>query len=129
MALARRYSSTHRRWSASPFGVPSFAADITTVEGRAAVFALRREFDRKFCGLLSEGVATGEFVVDDVQMASLAIGGIVSWSYVWYRPDGRLTHAETAEQISALVMAMIQAKAERRSVRSAPKALALIARK
>ena len=98
-------------------------------EDSEAIDNMRREFDRKFCGLLSEGVATGEFVVDDVQMASLAIGGIVSWSYVLYRPDGRLTHAETAERISALVMAMIQAKAERRSVRSAPKALALIARK
>ena len=98
-------------------------------EDSEAIDNMRREFDRKFCGLLNEGVATGEFVVDDVQMASLAIGGIVSWSYVWYRPDGRLTQAETAEQISALVMSMIQAKPERRSVRSAPKALALIARK
>ena len=98
-------------------------------EDSEAIDNMRREFDRKFCGLLSAGVATGEFVVDDVQMASLAIGGIVSWSYVWYRPDGRLTQAETAEQISALVMSMIQAKPERRSVRSGPKALALIARK
>ena len=94
-----------------------------------AIDNMRREFDRKFCGLLSEGVATGEFTVDDVQMASLAIGGIVSWSYVWYRPDGRLTQAETAEKISGLVMAMIQAKSERSSVRSAAKPMALIVRK
>ena len=94
-----------------------------------AIDNMRREFDRKFCGLLDEGVATGEFVINDVQMASLAIGGIVSWSYVWYRPNGRLTQAETAEQISALVMAMIQVKPERRSVRGGPKALALIVRK
>ena len=94
-----------------------------------AIDNMRREFDRKFCGLLDEGVATGEFVINDVQMASLSIGGIVSWSYVWYRPDGRLTQAETAEQISILVMAMIQAKPERRNVRSAAKPLALIVRK
>ena len=98
-------------------------------EDSDAIDNMRREFDRKFCGLLNEGVATGEFVVADVQMASLAIGGIVSWSYVWYRPNGRLTQAETAEQISALVMAMIQAKPERRSVRSGAKPLALIVRK
>lgn len=97
-------------------------------EDSDAIDNMRREFDRKFCGLLNEGVATGEFVVDDVQMASLAIGGIVSWSYVWYRPEGRLTHAETAEQISVLVMAMIQAKPERRS-RAGSKPLALIVRK
>ena len=70
-----------------------------------------------------------EFVIDDVQMASLSIGGIVSWSYVWYRPDGRLSRAETAEQISGLVMAMIQTKPERKGTRSAAKPLALIVRK
>ena len=100
-----------------------------STEDSEAIDNMRREFDRKFCGLLNEGVATGEFVVDDVQMASLAIGGIVSWSYVWYRPDGRLTQAETAERISALVMAMIQAKPDRRNVRSGTKPLALIVRK
>ena len=98
-------------------------------EDSGAIDNMRREFDRKFCGLLNEGVATGEFVVDDVQLASLAIGGIVSWSYVWYRPDGRLTRGETAERISDLVMAMVQAKPDRRSVRDGPKALALIVRK
>jgi TetR/AcrR family transcriptional regulator, cholesterol catabolism regulator len=75
-----------------------------------AINVMRREFDRKFCALLDEGVATGEFTVDDVQIASLAIGGIASWSYVWFRPNGRLTRDETADRISDLVMAMIQAK-------------------
>ena len=79
-----------------------------------AIDNLRREFDRKFCALLNEGVSSGEFVVDDVQMASLAIGGIISWSYVWYRPGGRLTPAETAERMSDLVLAMVQAKPARR---------------
>lgn len=75
-----------------------------------AIDNMRREFDRKFSALLNEGVANGEFVVDDVQIASLAIGGIVSWSYVWYRPTGRLSPEETAESITNLVLAMIQAK-------------------
>ncbi len=75
-----------------------------------AIDNMRREFDRKFSALLNEGVANGEFIVDDVQMASLAIGGIVSWSYVWYRPTGRLSAEETAERITNLVLAMVQAK-------------------
>ncbi len=79
-----------------------------------AIDDMRREFDRKFSSLLREGVTNGEFVVDDVQMASLAIGGIVSWSYVWYRPTGRLSALETAERITDLVLAMIQAKPGRR---------------
>lgn len=61
-----------------------------------AINAMRREFDNTFHALLQEVVAAGEFVVDDTQLASLAIGGIVSWSYVWYRPNGRLTSRQTA---------------------------------
>ena len=79
-----------------------------------AINDMRREFDRKFCALLKEGEATGEFVVDDVQLTSLAIGGIVSWSYVWYRPNGRLMPSETADRVADLVLSMVQAKAARR---------------
>lgn len=80
----------------------------------SAIDSMRREFDRKFCALLEEGVATGEFTVDDVPLASLAIGGIVSWSYMWYRPGGRLTPEETADRIAELTLSMIQAKPTRR---------------
>ena len=83
-------------------------------EDGEAINDMRREFDRKFGALLSEGVASGEFAVDDVQITSLAIGGIVSWSYVWFRPNGRLTPAETADCVANLVLSMVQAKATRR---------------
>ena len=86
-----------------------------------AINAMRREFERKFCALLNEGVAAGEFSVDDVQLASLAIGGIVSWSYVWYRPKGRLSPAETADCVDDLVMAMVQ-PARRRGCRASAQA-------
>ena len=79
-----------------------------------AINEMRREFDAKVCALLNEGVATGEFVVDDVSICSLAIGGIVSWSYVWYRTNGRLTQAQTAERVADLVLAMVHAKPARR---------------
>jgi len=87
-------------------------------EDSEAINSMRREFDRKFCALLNEGVATGEFMVEDVQITSLAIGGIVSWSYVWYRPNGRLTPAETADHVADLVLAMVQAKARRKKARA-----------
>lgn len=83
-----------------------------------AINKLRREFDRKFSGLLKEGVATGEFIVDDVQVASLAIGGIISWSYVWYRPDGRLSQEQIAQQVVTLVLSMVQAMPRPRAAAS-----------
>lgn len=84
------------------------------VADREAINKLRREFDHKVTSLLEEGVDAGEFQVGDVQLASLAIGGIISWSYVWYRPSGRLSQADTADRIAALVLQMVGAKARRR---------------
>ena len=72
--------------------------------------AMRRDFDRKFADLLAEGVKRGEFRIADPHLAALAIGGMVSWAYVWYRPNGRLTMAELAEEMSRLVLAMVQAR-------------------
>jgi len=77
---------------------------------REAINVLRREFDRRFAALLQEGVAAGEFVVEDVPLTALAIGGIVGWSPVWYRSGGRLTQPEAAQRIATLVLAMVRAK-------------------
>jgi AcrR family transcriptional regulator len=71
---------------------------------------MRRDFDHKLSGLLAEGAASGEFKVPDARLAALAIGGMVSWAYVWYRPNGRLPLPELAEEMSRLLLAMAQAQ-------------------
>lgn len=68
--------------------------------------ALRREFDSKLVGLLQAGQATGEFTISDAKIAALSIGGLVSWAYVWYRPDGRLPLDELADRVSDLIASM-----------------------
>lgn len=75
----------------------------------ARISAMRREFDRKLTSLLAEGVAAGEFHVADPKLAALAIGGMVSWAYVWYREDGRLSLPKIAEDMSALMLSMAEA--------------------
>lgn len=75
----------------------------------ARISEMRRDFDRKLTALLAEGIERGEFRIADPRLAALAIGGMVSWAYVWYRPNGRLSLAELAEEMSALVLAMVQA--------------------
>lgn len=79
------------------------AADFTRIS------EMRREFDRKLVALLDEGVGSGEFNVPDTRMAALAIGGMISWAYVWYRPHGRLTLAETSEELTQLILRMVGA--------------------
>jgi hypothetical protein len=79
-------------------------------EDRTEINKMRRVFDHKLVALMEEGVAAGEFVVEDVHLTALAIVGIVGWSQVWYRPGGRLTRVEAARRVSKLVLAMVQAK-------------------
>ena len=67
---------------------------------------LRRDFDRKLVALLDRGVADGSFHLSDTGVAALAIGGLVSWAYVWYRPQGRLSIEELAWTTSELILAM-----------------------
>lgn len=78
-------------------------------QDREGIYELRRAFDKRFDALLEEGVASGEFVVPDIQLTTLAIGGMVSWAPVWFRSSGRLTQEETAERVADLVLAMVQA--------------------
>ncbi|MES2483759.1 MAG: TetR/AcrR family transcriptional regulator [Pseudomonadota bacterium] len=79
-------------------------------EDRERIHVVRRAFDKRFNALLEEGVASGEFLVKDVHLATLAIGGIVGWAPVWFRPGGRLSQEEAAERVADLVLAMVQAK-------------------
>ena len=71
---------------------------------------LRREFDAKLVELLTAGSNTGEFQLKDPSVTALAIGGLVSWAYVWYRPHGRLELEALADEISVLILAMIGAR-------------------
>lgn len=70
---------------------------------------MRRDFDRKLTKLLREGAEAGEFTISDPHIAALSIGGMVSWAYVWFRPTGRLSLEDTAEEMTRLILAMVQA--------------------
>ena len=74
------------------------------------ISALRREFDEKLATLLKEGVATGEFTLPDANIAALAICGMASWAYVWYRANGRLSQDQVAVELTNLIMRMVGAK-------------------
>jgi AcrR family transcriptional regulator len=70
---------------------------------------MRRRFDRTLAGLLAEGVAAGAFVVPDPAVAALAIGGMVSWSYTWHRPHGRLDVETLCERMADFALGIVSA--------------------
>ena len=79
-----------------------------------AINQMRRDFDHRLEAVLADGVVKGEFHLEDVNLAALAIVGIVAWAQFWYRPGGRLTREQTAERTATLVMSMVGARSKRR---------------
>jgi AcrR family transcriptional regulator len=75
-------------------------------EAHTEINALRRQFDHVLSDLLIEGAASGEFEIQDHSLAALALGGMISWAYTWYRPGGRLTIEETAGRMADLALRM-----------------------
>jgi hypothetical protein len=81
---------------------------------RDAINVLRRDFDHRLVELVNQGIAAGEFQVDDVQLTALAIGGIVGWAPVWFRANGRLSLEEVVSYMASMVLAMVRAKKSRK---------------
>lgn len=77
-----------------------------TQEALAEINGLRRKFDRVLSQLLSDGVTAGEFQIADVNLAALAIGGMISWAYTWHRPGGRLKLEEMCARMADLALQM-----------------------
>lgn len=69
---------------------------------------LRRDFDRKLRDILRRGADVGVFDVADCELTALAIGGMVSWAYEWYRPNGRLSHDQIGREFSRLILNMVR---------------------
>ena len=79
---------------------------------------MRRDFDAKLVKLLDQGVAAGLFSVQDTRLAALAIGGMVSWAYVWYRPEGGLTLEQTSEEMSKLILSLVGNQPAKRAAKT-----------
>ena len=79
-------------------------------EALAEINALRKQFDRVLSNLLKSGIESGEFEVQDHSLAALALGGMISWAYTWYRPGGRLSIDDTAVCMADLALRMAGAR-------------------
>ncbi len=76
---------------------------------RQTILQLRRDFDRRIMALLEEGMASGEFVIEDVRVAAFGIASLVGWAPQWFRTGGRLNKDEAAEKLVMLALAMVGA--------------------
>lgn len=100
---------------------------MCVIEGRMSMAVLFREikhlpveavselaenfhlFNKCLGDLLREGSAAGEFSVPDPAVLTLAISGMTTWIYSWYRPEGPQTADEIADQMVFLALRMVGA--------------------
>ncbi|MFM9922465.1 TetR/AcrR family transcriptional regulator [Variovorax sp. H27-G14] len=65
---------------------------------------LKAGIDGQFRGLIEDGVADGSLAPCDPKMAAFMLAGALSWIGRWYRPDGKLTPDQIADQAIALLL-------------------------
>jgi AcrR family transcriptional regulator len=79
---------------------PEITLEINELKGR---------FDQEVAGLISDGLAAGEFKVGDARTATLALGGMISWIYIWYRKGGRLSPEAIGEHMADYALRIVGA--------------------
>jgi AcrR family transcriptional regulator len=69
-----------------------------------AIETTKRNFHRMLCNLLNEGREAGLFQFDDTSLAASALGGMASWAFTWFQPEGRWDSASVASQLASLAL-------------------------
>jgi AcrR family transcriptional regulator len=78
-----------------------------TPEHRDTVLALRKEIDKVVRDVLRDGVAAGEFEVDDVPSTALALLSLAVDVARWYSPEIRRTPADIARTNGELAVRLV----------------------
>jgi AcrR family transcriptional regulator len=66
--------------------------------------ALRDRYENYFREIIRSGIASGEFQVPDEKFAVLMILSGLNWIHTWYKPEGKMTPEEIAENLSAMLL-------------------------
>jgi TetR/AcrR family transcriptional regulator len=106
---AARLEAFLARYIADVTGEDGFFAVLTeidalTPEDRVNIIARRDDFERRFVELLRQGVADGSLAEVDPKIAIFSFMGTMHWLARWFDPAGRLSSAEMARQMSALML-------------------------
>jgi AcrR family transcriptional regulator len=73
-------------------------------ESLSTVRLQRERYASLFGQILHDGVQSGEFRPMDTSIVLLGVIGMCNYLFRWYRPDGRLTPAQIADELIAMVL-------------------------
>jgi TetR/AcrR family transcriptional regulator, cholesterol catabolism regulator len=86
----------------------AFAREIVRFSSEE-VMAEVREMRARYTGLVVEivrrGVERGEFAEVDPRLAALQLFGMCNWSWTWFKPDGRRSAREIADDFCRTLLA------------------------
>ena len=71
---------------------------------------LRRDYVKRWVRIIEDGIAGGEFQSDDPKISSYFLIDMATGVSAWFRPDGRYTLDELAQQYSADALRMLAAR-------------------
>jgi AcrR family transcriptional regulator len=71
------------------------------------ILRMRHDFDNRVARVVAEGKAQGHFNVDDAALASVWIGGLLSWLANWYAGGGRRTIGEIVAQVEIACLRIV----------------------
>ncbi len=100
------------RWHAEHYElgrIVQFEFRHLSPEHREAVLGLRKDIDAVVAGVLRDGLATGEFEVDDVPVTALALLSMAIDVARWYAPDVRRTPAAIETSYGDLAVRLVRA--------------------
>ncbi|MDT0507935.1 TetR/AcrR family transcriptional regulator [Novosphingobium sp. MMS21-SN21R] len=69
-----------------------------------AIDSSKQRFHRMLRGLLNEGKVGGQFEIADASLAASALGGMASWAFTWFQPEGRWEAESVARELAALAL-------------------------
>ncbi len=69
-----------------------------------AIDGSKQHFHRMLRTLLKEGSASGQFEIADPSLAASALGGMASWAFTWFQPEGRWDAESVAQEIALLAL-------------------------
>jgi AcrR family transcriptional regulator len=72
-----------------------------------------RRFNRALFALLEDGRASGDFALNDPLVAMQAITGMTTWAFFWFRPDGRLSANQVADELATIAMRAVGSRTTR----------------
>ncbi|GJM29889.1 MAG: TetR family transcriptional regulator [Cyclobacteriaceae bacterium] len=66
--------------------------------------ALRSQYEQYYIDTIQQGITAGNFKNIDHKLAMMTILSAINWTHQWYRPTGKLSVDEIADQLSQLLI-------------------------